>query len=141
MSYTFFEERPAKLKDAKVYETENSGFLHLSLVYEYTTDDGIYELHLPKIQLPFSTSHTPLIKNSREKMYKNTVEAYEYDFVLHDVTGYKMTSYTGDEFKNEQPASSFIVKIHSFEKPAKEMTIEEIEAVLGHKVKIIGEKE
>lgn len=135
MSYTIlFKERPATLKRAKVYESEDSGFLHLALIYEYPTDDGIYELHLPRIKLPFSTASTPLLKRkSHEGMNMEFAEVYGQEF--------KVKQYADKEFKNETPAYHFIVKIHDFEKPAKEMTIAEIEEALGHKVKIVDGKE
>lgn len=135
MSYTIlFKERPATLKRAKVYESDDSGFLYLALIYEYSTDDGIYELHLPMIELPFRKASTPLLKwQSYKDINTEFAEVYGQEF--------KVKQYADKEFKNETPAYHFIVKIHDFEKPAKEMTIAEIEEALGHKVKIVDGKE
>ena len=102
-----------RLEDAEIYK-ENGRF-YTKLIYIHENDEGKYRLTFPKVEFPFPNRNI-------------------------SITGVNSASYLKlptDEcriFGNSEE----LFTIEQIEQYPKEMTLEEIEKKLGHKVKIIS---
>ena len=102
------------LKSAKVYY--DNGVPFMSLVYTYDDKDGGHEVTFPKVEFPFPTQNIPSIDY--------------YNGVTIDTTPDTEVFYKDG-----------ICYIDELVKPkTREMTLEEIEKMLGYPVKIVSER-
>lgn len=123
----------------KNYELfEEYGSLYLALVYSYEAEDGEHELYLPKVYLGVHKDRLPTIDvehsifNNNPAVFAN-FGVHRFDLVK---SGLIVPDKFGDTHLVEAPYANCLVK----EKKV-EMTLEEIEKKLGHKIKIVSDKE
>lgn len=91
-------------------------------VWEYSNDIGRYELTIPKIDLGINSDSRPWFETEISYLRDNTK-------ALNFITGNVYLQ------QDEKGVKYYIKELERFEK---EMTIEEIEKKLGHKVKIVS---
>lgn len=112
------------LMDVKLNKEPNNGGYSLCLTYKGEDEHGnIHEKVLSGVPLP-------LYSNTRYFEYREEIGCYNPDRYFLDI-GYGMLSVP----KNFKTVDRIV------EYACKEMTLEEIEKKLGHKVKIVAEKE
>lgn len=127
-----------KLKYARMFEQDNKCFL--KLVYGYETDIGFYEFVLPKIDLGISSNRLPAISTKPEHLYpgmsfdETFVTFADKEFRLHAAD----VKYT-DLGETTWTKNVYYVDTLTEEKVHK-MTLSEIEAALGYKIELVGEK-
>lgn len=102
-----------RLEDAKIYK-ENGRF-YTKLIYICENDEGKYRLTFPKVEFPFQNRNISI----------TGVNSASYLDLPTDKC--RICSNSGEQFTIEQ-----------IEQYPKEMTLEEIEKKLGHKVKIVS---
>jgi hypothetical protein len=112
-----------KLMDVKLVK-EDGGY-YLNLTYQHEDDKAVYETNIPRVYLPINTYG---------------FDYAEFDFGIHSTKERVIDIGFGELKIIPDKKDSFLV-IEVVETKTKEMTIEEIEKILGHKVKIVGEKE
>ena len=105
-----------------------NGSCELTAIYVQEFDDGsVRQTTIPRIQLPFPTDTMPVLSESYN-MYKepeSSTITIGMGVILPILPNYKGKLWISEVIKSADP---------------KEMTIEEIEAKLGHPVKIVKEK-
>lgn len=124
------------IKEVKIYEEK--GFQFLSIRYLIEDDTSVKEFHLPKVRLPIEYAD---LNHEYNQLGSNT----RYDTVNLVLPGKELEVQTGDatfhvdgrieKYKEVKYACKVI------EEKTKDMTIEEIEKKLGHKIKIVNKKE
>lgn len=122
-----------KLKDYQIYE--EAGSLHLSLVYSYEAEDGEHELYLPKVKLGMYIDKIP---NLITECCRNPEVYAEFGSKQFQLLRKKIT--VSDKFGNTHDIFGLYADCLVKEKKV-EMTLEEIEKKLGHKIKIVSDKE
>lgn len=109
------------IKDAKLRK-DMYGY-SLDMTYTVETPEEISELHIPRVMLPISDSDV-VVKTAHE-YYGSFLYIADIGFgpcpVLEDSDGHYYT-------------------VKTIKEKTKEMTLEEIEKKLGHKVKIVSDK-
>lgn len=95
----------------------------LDVTYHIEDDAKIQELHIPYLQLPINSSKIT-IRNDWDPYYNR----YTADVGLREVKMFGTVS--------ENAGECFTIK--TIKEKTKEMTLEEIEKKLGHKVKIVN---
>lgn len=115
-----------ELVDLQLYKEEvakNAVCYYLSAIYRYENDSGVYEVHIPKIELPIRdvAMRTPI--HSKYIYYENpTIDIGFGDMrMFPDAEGGMIYERLIEE------------KIH-------DMTLDEIEKKLGYKVRVVSEK-
>ena len=122
----FINSDKCKLKDLQLHKpVDESSYHYLSAVYVHENDTGIYEITIPKINLPVQDS--PIIN-----------VPYKYNRLLSDPPtvniGFGDLYMLEDEHDHIYYEKLIEEKIH-------DMTLSEIEKKLGFKVRVISEKE
>ena len=112
-----------KLMDVKLVKENGNYFLDLT--YQHEDDKAIYETNIPRVYLPLS---------------EHGFEYWSFDVGCHTNKEHAINLGFGElRLLKDKNGAVFTTAI--VEEKTKEMTIEEIEKALGHKVKIVGEKE
>lgn len=123
-----------KLLDKEVIE--ENGQLYLSLKYLYEAMDGIHELHIPRVALNILTKEIPDYRRENNMFY-GTDESYicvpGHNYDLNPATLDVINKF--GEIVTIQKAKYVEVLVKENQV---EMTIEEIEKKLGHKIKIVS---
>ena len=121
-------ERNVHLVEAKL----NDDYSSLSLVYKYEMKDGIHRREYPRIPIYIYKDKLPVIsERNLDSYFDNYTYSYKYS--------YKINAGYGDEIQNSN--GSCIFKDELIEPRVKELTVAEIEKLLGCKVKIKAEDE
>ena len=129
--------KDVELTKFRIYKSQVDGGLYLSLNYICEAKDGTHELHLPKIKLEIWDNKLPIVIENTPFSWADgcrvDLGAHRYDLERSkfDVT---------DKFGNTQHLSNAYYADCLIRENVKEMTLEEIERSLGHKVKIVSEK-
>lgn len=125
------------LKDCKTYLEEDGWYA--SLLYEYKDTDNIkHRVKFPKVELPFNQVTMPsIVTDPIDKLF------YAADIPTVMITRKESKIYpaSGEMIDFEKGTVKFINAMWCdvVEAPA-EMTIEDIEKALGHKVKIVSKE-
>lgn len=122
--FDLINAKSCKLISLNLYTEKSGDIIHYYMrgVWEYTNDIGRYELTIPKFDLGINNTTRPWFETDfsylRDHLkVRNFIN--EYIYLKSDEKGVKY----------------YIKELERFEK---EMTIEEIEKKLGHKVKIVS---
>ena len=156
MTYEYLLSR--KIKDVRLmrfefYHVNSDDDGYFDIRYRIETDDGVYILAIPKAGFRLCTDEMPVITKTQTDISRlpfgqliipeTIVEMRglipvrdEQTFILHekDVTFIDLSGI--HEIKN---VKYVIYQIRKFEKPTKEMTMDELEKILGYKVKIVND--
>lgn len=122
--FDLIKAKSCKLISLLLY-TEKNGDVnnyYMRGVWEYSNDIGRYELTIPKIDLGINSDSRPWFETEISYLRDNTK-------ALNFITGNVYLQ------QDEKGVKYYIKELERFEK---EMTIEEIEKKLGHKVKIVS---
>ena len=122
MATTKKEEKITTLKEYKLYP--ESGYLYMSLTYEIEDEHVVKEIHIPKIATCIPTGREPFIN------HVTTSHGSIYDVIL-DIGSMEYQVIKGGV------DDMYLTEKILYEKPT-EMTLEEIEKKLGHKIKIVS---
>lgn len=123
--------RKVQLYSCELY-TDDTAF-YLNLIYRYENDDGVYDLHIPKLRLnsvllAYGLPHLRTANNECVmSIAAKDVVLEKYNVYSHDSSGKPVT------YENVP----FVIETVEEKKPV-EMTLEEIEKKLGHKVSIVS---
>lgn len=129
-----------QLKDVSIYKEDN--LYYMKLIYNYTDDKGNEHcIVFPKVCFPTELYDIPTIEQNRFKIIDNSCfeiidnSCYLYLgtdklFAACDIVDTPERTFNGVAF------ADWITKHATYD-----MTLEEIENKLGHKVKIVSEKE
>lgn len=125
------------VKEARLYE-ENDNF-YLDVRYEIEDQHGIKEIHIPKVRIPLEFAN---LEHIWESVYGGKVETTELvlpykNLVCNPGKAYFLNNEDGKT--HTHPGVAFATKIIKEKKT--DMTIEEIEARLGYKIRIVNKKE
>lgn len=119
--YTIGKDKDTKMKLTKAKLNNDQYGYSLALTYQVETLDSVTELHIPRVELVLKDGFITIERKS-SLLYGEEVDT--------DV-GFGMTRlFPGDD------GSYFTTKV--IKTKTKEMTLEEIEKKLGHKVKIVN---
>lgn len=131
-----------KLQELKLYEENN--FYYFDATYILENIDGTYEVHVPKIQIPFNL-YNPTISIDRNGLYEDpifygyhNIKDVAYIELEQDRLLIEKTNHTKHEERTKTPVY-FTMKL--IKEKVYDMTIDEIEKKLGHKIKIVNKKE
>lgn len=135
----YLSNENAELKSAKLFKEDSRYFLELR--YEVENDRGLYEVIIPKMELPIRTNRTPFLATEQVSNFllprPDTVYASFGDFKLKlhskDV---KVKTIDGDDVVDNTCYLTNMIK----EKKHK-MTLSEVEKKLGYKIELVSEKE
>ena len=135
----YIGNEPGELKSAKLFKEDDEDFLELR--YECEDNLGIYEIIIPKMELPIWTNRTPFLQTEQVSNFllprPDTVYASFGDFKLKlhskDV---KVKTIDGDDVVDNTCYLTNMIK----EKKHK-MTLSEVEKKLGYKIELVSEKE
>lgn len=124
------------VKEARLYE-ENDNF-YLDVRYEIEDQHSIKEIHIPKVRIPLEFAN---IENTWESVYGGTAESTNLVLPHKNLDCYRGTAWFLNDDGEEivRPGTPFAIKIIKEKKT--DMTIEEIEAKLGYKIRIVNKKE
>ena len=119
-----------KLIEVEPYRSCVDGMWYFKLVYEYMDEKGKHCVIYPKVSIPFSQSRIP---------YVNQPFGMQNYFDCDDrLLVFEGTSALAALKGHSDAAYVFDILTESAE--PKEMTLEEIEMKLGHKVKIVSKE-
>lgn len=129
-------------KEAKIIPGDSNAAFYLDVTYTFENLYGIYELHIPKINLKdfFKPDSLPNIVHDEEpfelfdeRLLRMPKPSPDFIFCSHNGGSLILEEIEIGALKKNK---SFEIKM--IEEKEKEMTLEEIEKKLGHKVKIIA---
>ena len=129
----------AKLKFvvAKWDETAQKWFAELT--YEFEEDGMIMERIFPKVELPFPNDRLPSIIQNRDVLYADDIAVAKFDKYEIECNKYAQL-FEGTVDGVTDLEVTYIDQVVGPIKP-KELTIAQIESLLGYKIKIINDKE
>lgn len=129
-----------KIKEYKIFMDDYEG-LCLSLVYQYEATDGLHELYIPKIQLDIYRNAMPSIDRHIDAMYiHNPSEDVVIDFGHHEFLGLITDVIVPNKFGEKHKVKAAVVDCLVKENVV-EMTLNDIEKKLGHKIKIVNKED
>ena len=122
---------------AKWDETAQKWFAELT--YEFEEDGMIMERIFPKVELPFPNNGLPNIIQNRDALYADDIVMTKFD--NYEIECYKYVQLLEGKVDGVTDLEvTYIDQVVGPVKP-KELTITQIEALLGYKIKIINDKE
>ena len=109
------------------------------LTYEFEEDGMIMERIFPKVELPFPNNGLPNIIQNRDALYADDIVMAKFD--KYEIECYKYVQLL--EGKVDGVTDLEVTYIDQVVGPIepKELTITQIESLLGYKIKIINDKE
>ena len=137
--FDYFEDGPidttytSEYKNKKLVQCKHAicGDSHyLALKWQYETTDGVYELSVPKLDITDICSFPEALVIQRGT-YNNPQRGHLKTLIGCQLVDIPM------ELTGRQ---KFYYKVECIEEKTREMTLSEIEAKLGHKVKIVNDK-
>lgn len=109
------------------------------LTYEFEEDGMIVERIFPKVELPFPNDRLPSIILNRDVMYADDIAVAKVD--KYEIECYKYVQLLEEKVDGVTDLEvTYIDQVVGPIKP-KELTIAQIESLLGYKIKIINDKE
>ena len=129
----------AKLKFvvAKWDETAQKWFAELT--YEFEEDGMIVERIFPKVELPFPNDRLPSIIQNRDVLYADDIVAAKFNKYEIECNKYAQL-FDGTVDGVTDLEVTYIDQVVGPIEP-KELTVSQIESLLGYKIKIINDKE
>ena len=130
---TNFNIKNVKLVDALAYTDENDTW-YMELQYEYEDESGVHRRYYPKVEFPFFCGTLPTEEFSSDRFGRDKLTI---SLFTNEVTVFR------GNFWNHHSGQLMhdVCIVDNLIKPAvHEMTIEEIEKELGHKVKIVNKE-
>lgn len=109
------------------------------LTYEFEEDGMIMERIFPKVELPFPNNGLPNIIQNRDVLYADDIVAAKFDKYEIECNKYAQL-FDGTVDGVTDLEVTYIDQVVGPIKP-KELTIAQIESLLGYKIKIINDKE
>lgn len=109
------------------------------LTYEFEEDGMIMERIFPKVEFPFPNDRLPSIIQNRDVLYADDIVAAKFDKYEIECNKYAQL-FDGTVDGVTDLEVTYIDQVVGPVKP-KELTITQIEALLGYKIKIINDKE
>ena len=122
---------------AKWDETAQKWFAELT--YEFEEDGMIVERIFPKVELPFPNDRLPSIIQNRDVLYADDIVATKFDKYEIECNKYAQL-FDGTVDGVTDLEVTYIDQVVGPIKP-KELTVAQIESLLGYKIKIINDKE
>lgn len=120
------------VKEARLYE-ENDNY-YLDVRYEIEYKDCIKEIHVPKVRIPLEFAN---IENTWESVYGGVAETTTLVLPSKDLVCHKGIA----KFEGLNDLYNVACGIRTIKEKKTDMTIEEIEAKLGYKIRIVNKKE
>lgn len=131
------ENLAMQLKSLKLYE--ENGRYYLDAIYIRESPSEICEINVPKIKLPFTCwDYSKIVNDQTTSLYSIGEHYIETGNCIFPIEKAHKSKHIN---KNELPVEGVYCTIKVIEEKTKEMTIDEIERKLGHKIKIINKKE
>lgn len=131
--------QPTRIVDAKAYEEDGNWYLSVS--WEYTDSKGRrMQRTFPKLSFPVYNFRLPTVCIIEDKDERGFVHPFNPPKIIVESVG-NLQAYDSTvtmEDGTETDAAYFDICIDD---GVKEMTLEEIEKIVGHRVKIVSEKE
>ena len=122
-----------KLVYAKAYQDKN-GTWYMELQYEYEDESGVHRRYYPKVEFPFFCGTLPTEEFSSDRFGRDKLTISLFTNEVTVFRGNFWTPHSGQLMHD-------VCIVDNLIKPAvHEMTIEEIEKELGHKVKIVNKE-
>lgn len=122
-----------KLKSVKHFIDEDDEVIYLSLIYEYETDNGKYELIIPKLKTLIPSGTLPIIERVPNIYVGEEIRARWNP-------GHSNILETGDVDVKDEHITDVKFVIHTLEEYPLEVTMDDIEKKYGRKIKIVSEK-
>ena len=128
-----------KLKFAVTKWDETAQKWFAELTYEFEEDGMIMERIFPKVELPFPNDRLPSIIPNRDVMYADDITVAKVD--KYEIECYKYVQLLEEKVDGVTDLEvTYIDQVVGPIKP-KELTITQIESLLGYRIKIINDKE
>ena len=128
-----------KLKFVVAKWDEASQKWFAELTYEFEEDGVIVERIFPKVELPFPNNGLPNIIQNRDALYADDIVMAKFDKYEIECNKYAQL-FDGQVDGVTDLEVTYIDQVVGPVKP-KELTIAQIESLLGYKIKIINDKE
>ena len=109
------------------------------LTYEFEEDGMIMERIFPKVELPFPNDRLPSIIQNRDVLYADDIVAAKFDKYEIECNKYAQL-FDGTVDGVTDLEVTYIDQVVGPIEP-KELTVSQIESLLGYKIKIINDKE
>ena len=109
------------------------------LTYEFEEDGMIVERIFPKVELPFPNDRLPSIIQNRDVLYADDIVAAKFDKYEIECNKYAQL-FDGTVDGVTDLEVTYIDQVVGPIEP-KELTVSQIESLLGYKIKIINDKE
>lgn len=135
------ENKPTCIVNAEAYQEEQDGLWYLSVTWEYTDSKGRrMQRTFPKLSFPVYSFRLPtvcLIEDKDERGFYHPLNPPKT--IVESVGNLQaFPSSLAMEDGSEMDSAYFDICI---DEGVKEMTLDEIEKIVGHRVKIVSEKE
>ena len=109
------------------------------LTYEFEEDGMIMERIFPKVELPFPQNKLPDIIQNRGVLYADDISVAKFD--KYEIECDKYAQLLGGKIDGVTDLEvTYIDQVIEPVEP-KELTVAQIESILGYKIKIINDKE
>ena len=128
-----------KLKFAVTKWDEAAQKWFAELTYEFEEDGMIMERIFPKVELPFPHDRIPVIIQNRDVLYADDITAAKFD--KYEIECDKFAQLFGGKIYGVTDIEvTYIDRVIGPVEP-KELTLAQIEFMLGYKIKIVNNKE
>lgn len=139
----------AEFKSAQILPGDEISPFYLDITYEFENLHGIFELHLPKVRMDmfFKNDQLPDVKKMEECCYGSFSPIHFLSPISSILPSFIAPCYNSGVGLCLKPISSkggcctdMYLEINLVKEKEQEMTLEDIEKELGHKVKIVSGK-
>lgn len=128
-----------RLKFAVAEWDETAQKWFAELTYEFEEDGMIMERIFPKVELPFPHDRIPGIIQNRDVLYADDISVAKFD--KYEIECNKFAQLFSGKIDGVTDLEvTYIDQVIGPVKP-KELTVAQIESILGYKIKIINNKE
>lgn len=102
---------------------------YLDVIYEAENEKGVYELHIPHIEIPLQIDRIPTIHVENNGFMSDTCCIEWLDSRMHT------------RMDNTKHDVKGFYSLKTLKEKRQEMTLEEVEKKLGYKIKLVTKKE
>ena len=120
------------VKEAHLYEENDSYYLDVR--YEIEDQQCIKEIHIPKVRIPLEAAD---LEHTWQSVYGGTAESTDFVLPYKNLSCYQGVA----KFEGLNDLYNVAYGIRVIKEKKTDMTIEEIEAKLGYKIRIVNKKE